>query len=132
VILVGHGPVDDQANAVWLQTMASLARQVQSKAGFKNVESATIRDDSPKAVKAQAAETLRDLVVKAGQDGEVLVIPYLISAGDIQSHIKKILQGLKYRWNGKALCPDPEIRRWALEVSAKAAAQPNMVQYQND
>src|SRR3989338_4159851 len=50
VILVGHGPVDEKADAVWLKTMNDLASVMQSQGAFRSVRAVTIRDDSPKVV----------------------------------------------------------------------------------
>lgn len=127
VILVGHGPVDDAANADWLKTMAALARAVQKKGGFSDAKIATIRDDSAPEVKAKAAQGLRNIVTTAAAEGgRAIVIPYVIARGGIEDHIVAALQGLEYVWDGEALCPHPAISRWALEVAAQGAKMDNM------
>ncbi|MBI4374846.1 MAG: hypothetical protein HY549_00190 [Elusimicrobia bacterium] len=120
VILVGHGPVDDKADPVWLSTMESLAKRVGSKAGFKAAFAATIRDDSPAEVKERASVALRKMVAEASKDGEAIVVPLLIARGGIESRISRILKGQRYRWDGSTLLPHPNVERWAIE-SVKAA-----------
>ncbi|MBI3551572.1 MAG: hypothetical protein HY077_03575 [Elusimicrobia bacterium] len=131
VIIVGHGPVDDKADAVWLKTMDALALEVKKRCGFRAGKAATIRDDSPAPVKTQAAKNLRLLVQQASQGGgRVIVVPYLIARGGVEEHIVSILKGLDYAWDGKTLCPHPAIARWASEVAAQGSIKDNMRRFQ--
>jgi len=130
LVLVGHGPVDDKANADWLKTMEHLAGAVKTKLSFKDAKVATIRDDAPPWVKEQAIKDLRALVEAADMDGgKAVVVPYLIARGGIEDHITAALKGLDYAWDGKTLCPHPAIARWAAEVAVEGAKKDNMRVY---
>lgn len=126
VILVGHGPVDDKANAVWMKTMRQLEQTVKEKGNFKAVLGATLRDDAPKAVRAQAVAALREMVQRAALNGKVLVVPYLIAQGGIEQKIVEGLKGLTYAWDAKTLCPHPNIARWISESAALGAKREDM------
>lgn len=122
VILIGHGPVDERANQDWLAAMGRLARRVRAKGGYKSARAATIRDDSPEAVKDKAVAGLRGLVTEASASGgRAVVVPVLIARGGIEDHLVIALTGLEYSWNGKTICPDPRIALWVLDSAAKAA-----------
>lgn len=126
VVLVGHGPVDDKANAVWIKTMRQLEQSVKERGKFKTVMGATLRDDAPKAVRAKAVAALRELVRRAGLSGKVLVVPYLIAQGGIEQKIVDGLKGLTYVWDGNTLCPHPNVARWISESAALGAKREDM------
>lgn len=123
VLLVAHGPVDDDANEVWLQTMSRQAARVQQAGGFKAVESYTIRDDAPKSVRDAAIAKLREAVKAASKSGRAVVVPYLIARGGIEEKLVDALKGLSYAWDGATLCPDPAIERHLAEEARAAAAR---------
>ena len=122
VILVGHGPVDPRADEAWLATMRLHAERVRRVGGFAAAEAVTIHDDAPPDVKRAALERLRDSVRRASENGgRAIVLPYLIARGGIEDHITGALSGLSYAWDGRALCPDPAIERWAAETAETTA-----------
>lgn len=125
VIIVGHGPNPEEDNIKWVKAMESLATQVQQmqkKDGIasKLILSVTVRDDADKEVYQQAKEHLRGLVRQAGQQGDVIVVPLLLSKGGVEQGIVKRLDGLNYKWNGKTLLPDPKLNEF-IEASVKEA-----------
>jgi sirohydrochlorin ferrochelatase len=113
IILVAHGPVDEQAMAFWNRSLASLAGRIS---GFKNVTHATLRDDAPPAVREAAVQELRAKVAAAEN---VIIVPLLIARGGIEKKIPAALKGLEYRWDGKTLMPHPNIERWVQETALK-------------
>jgi sirohydrochlorin ferrochelatase len=62
VIIVAHGPDEDEDNRRWLADMATLARRITQAERFAAVEYLTLRDDAPKPVRDAATEQLRDTV----------------------------------------------------------------------
>lgn len=117
VLIVAHGPNDEQDNKNWVKTIDGLADQVrllQSEKGkkFKQIFGLTVRDDADPAIYEQARAQLRTLVSQAGKDGEVIVIPLLLSQGGVEERYVKRLEGLNYRWSGKTLLPHPNITKF--------------------
>lgn len=113
VIIVGHGPNPEDDNRNWVVAMESLASQIiekQQKAGnpSKQIFSVTVRDDADKAIYEQAKENLRGIVRQAGKQGDVIVVPLLLSKGGIEQGIVKRLEGLTYKWSSRTLLPDPK------------------------
>ncbi len=118
VILVAHGPNEEEHNVKWLKSMESLASQIQALAQkeqgtrFKGIFCVTVRDDAPPLIYNQAKEHLRALVRQASREGEVLVVPLLLAPGGVEEGIWKRLEGLPYRRSEQMLLPHPLITEW--------------------
>src|SRR3989304_1266726 len=120
VILVAHGPNDEEDNRNWLGTMESIADRIyvsrsEARMRFKHIFCVTVRDDAEKAVHDQARQHLRSLVRQSGKSGDVIVIPVFVAQGGVELKIVERLEGLKYRWSGKTLLPHGNIQRFIEE-----------------
>lgn len=125
ILIVAHGPNDEEDNKNWVKTMDTLAdqiRSIQSEKGsaFKQIFGLTVRDDANPAIYEQAKEQLRTLVSQSGKDGDVIVIPLLLSQGGVEARYVKRLEGLNYKWSGKTLLPHPNITKF-IEISVENA-----------
>ena len=125
VIIVGHGPNPEEDNKKWVAAMESLADQVRERqkkdgASSRTVFCVTVRDDADKEIYEQAKEYLRGLVRQADKQGDVIVVPLLLSKGGVEQGIVKRLEGLNYKWSGKTLLPDPRIAQF-IESSVNEA-----------
>jgi sirohydrochlorin cobaltochelatase len=121
VILVAHGPQSDQENALWLEDMAALAKQVESGKKFARVEYLTLRDDADDPIRNQATEQLRHHVDAAGQKKQrALIVPLLLSYGGIDGGLRKRLDGLDHTMSPQAILPDPRIVQWVLDSAREA------------
>lgn len=124
LVLIAHGPVSDAHNAQWLGVMDRLAERLQQAVKFQTVASATLRDDAPTPVRDAAVQHLRELVQRLGYNGDVLVLPLLLSKGGIERKIPTALEGLPYRYAGETLLPHPEFSAWLRSRIDAAANQP--------
>lgn len=120
VLLVAHGPGKEEDNKNWLKEIDSLADQIralQAEKGnkFRQIFGLTVRDDADAAIYEQAKEQLRSLVYQSGKDGDVIVIPLLLSQGGVEARYVKRLEGLTYKWSGKTLLPHPYITQFIQE-----------------
>jgi sirohydrochlorin ferrochelatase len=116
LLLVAHGPNDDQENALWLADMAALAQQISAHAAYARVEYVTVRDDAEPAVRDQATAELRRHAQAANDAGDhVLVVPLLLSFGGIENGIRQRLDGIEHTFAPQALLPDPRIAQWVLQ-----------------
>jgi sirohydrochlorin ferrochelatase len=121
VILVAHGPNDEEDNRMWVKTLDNIADQVRAKnKDFKNIFCMTVRDDAPEEIYEMAKENLRNIVNQASKDGNAIVVPILLSQGGIEKGIVKRLEGLEYEWSGKTLLPHENITDF-LNTSVKSA-----------
>jgi sirohydrochlorin cobaltochelatase len=112
IVLIAHGPNDEEENRLWLRDMEAHARFLRERGGFRAVRVLTHRNDADAAVKAAARETFRQEVASASRGGEVIVVPLLLSAGGIESEVENDLRGLSYRF-AQPLMPHPNVARWA-------------------
>lgn len=120
VIIVGHGPNDENENRLWLKDMEKLAWYVREKGCFKEVKVATWRSDAPKEIRDKATQELRTMVQMSGKDERVIIIPHLLSSGGVEGEIVDALKGLTYDYNGKTLLPHDNITKWVeMEVEAE-------------
>lgn len=128
VLLVAHGPNNEDNNQKWVETLESLSQQIQSTqkeegTPYKQIFSLTVRDDAPEPIFEQAKAQLRTLVKQAGQNGEVIVVPVFLSSGGREQAVAERLEGLDFKWNGKTLLPDPLITDFLWESVEGAFAE---------
>jgi len=121
VMIVGHGPNSAEEYAAWMTNLRVVADSVKSFGGFRDVRVELVRDDAPKAVRAEAVRRTRELIemqrMITGKD--VLVVPVLVSKGSInRDKLPADLAGLRIVYSGEPLLPHPEIARW-IEARAR-------------
>jgi sirohydrochlorin ferrochelatase len=117
VVIIAHGPNDDEDNKLWLADMEKHAAYLKSR-GFRSVEVLTHRNDADESTKDAARQAFRERVERASQDGLTVVVPLLLSEGGVEKEVEGDLSGLQYRF-GKPLAPHPNLAAW---VEAKFAA----------
>lgn len=119
LIIVAHGPNDDEDNRLWLADMASLAGRIRRTEPFASVDYLTLRDDAPKPVRDRATAELRQLVLKRSEEGRrVLIAPLLVSFGGIDRRLRERLEGLTYTVADAGLAPDERLVTWVLAMAA--------------
>ncbi len=114
IILVAHGPNGEKDNRGWIINLESLSKKIQAiqKSNgqiYKQIFAVTVRDDADKEIFEQAKEQFRALVRQSGNFGTVIVVPVFLSSGGREHAVAERLEGLKYKWNGKALLPDARL-----------------------
>lgn len=118
VVLVAHGPNEEEDNRRWLADMASLASRMRRTERFASIDFVTLRDDAPKRIRDRATAELRELVLKhSGQGRRVLIVPLLISFGGIDKGLRERLEGLSYAIPDAALMPDERLVTWVLAMA---------------
>lgn len=121
LVLIAHGPNDDEENALWLADLNAVARMIAAKKSFARVEVTTLRDDAKASVRDEATSLLRAIVRCAAEQGfRVLIMPVLLSYGGIENGIRKRLDGLDHVSSPAGLLPDPRMADW-VKASARAA-----------
>jgi sirohydrochlorin ferrochelatase len=124
LVIVAHGPNDDDDNRRWLADMASLAERIARTEKFASIDYLTLRDDAPKPVRDAATAELRDVVSRRVQEGRrVLIVPLLVSFGGIERGLRQRLEGLSYALPDAALMPDARLAAWVLAMAQ--AQQPD-------
>jgi sirohydrochlorin ferrochelatase len=118
VIIVAHGPNEEEDNARWLSDMGSLASRIKQSEKFAALEYLTLRDDAAKPVRDAATAQLRAIAQRELVAGRrVLVVPLLISFGGIERGLRERLDGLPYTMADAALMPDDRLATWVLAMA---------------
>jgi sirohydrochlorin ferrochelatase len=122
LVIVAHGPNDEDENRRWLADMGSLAGRIGQTETFASLDYLTLRDDAPKSIRDAATAQLRGIVDRELTAGRrVLVVPLLISFGGIERGLRERLEGLPYTMAETALMPDDRLATWVLTVAASTA-----------
>lgn len=111
VILIAHGPNDEEENRRWLQDLSAHAAFIKHQGGFRDVRYITHRNDALPEVKDKARAELRSVVASASKDGAAVVVPVLLSAGGIEHQIKADLHDLDFRL-AQPLLPHSNVQAW--------------------
>ncbi|SDW70934.1 Sirohydrochlorin ferrochelatase [Paenibacillus sp. CF384] len=105
LLLVAHGSREAVFHGRWRSGMGQLAARVRELGGFAGADIAMLLPN-------QAACKLRALQRRYEGDS-FLVVPLFLSEGYFtRTVIPGRLEGLDYRYNGRALLPNPYIVRW--------------------
>lgn len=109
VLVLAHGPGDDEENARWLAYMDRQAELIRNELPFAEVAVATLREDWPE--KRAAAEALaRDFVRRSRDQGRTpIVVPFRVHGFGPYSDV---LEGLDYVADEQGLLPHPAVTRW--------------------
>ena len=122
VIVIGHGPTEEEQNAQELAAMELHAAFIRGNSDLKDVRVATLQDDAPRAIRAANVERIRGWIEEAeGQGKTVLVISTLPTQGAVQGRIKNDLAGLAYKGNMKGFVEHPAFVEWVEETVRKEA-----------
>jgi sirohydrochlorin ferrochelatase len=113
VIIVGHGPVDDDDNREQLALMENLADYLRAEKRFAAVHVASLQDDAPREVRMARIRELRERVFRANQNGrDVLIVTNLLGTRIVQSGLRRALSGLEYKFNSKGLIEHENFIKW--------------------
>ena len=109
VLILAHGPADDDENARWLEALDRRADAVRSALPFHRVEVRTLREDWPEKRRAAEAE-IRSLVAAAESAGRAtIVLPFRLHGFGPYA---KVLEGTRYLSDGRGLLPHIGITAW--------------------
>ena len=118
LVLLTHGPNEEDENEKWMACLRVHGAYLQKALGFQRAEYATLRDDAPKAVKDAAIAHLREVVKKGAADSSVVILPVLISVGQVQAEIQELLKGYRYRMSMAGLADHPLAVEWIRQRAA--------------
>lgn len=118
VLVLAHGPADDQENDRWLANLTARAGGVRAL-GFHSVQVETLREDWPEK-REQAEQRIRAYAAKAEKEGRrVIVLPFRLSGFGPYA---KVLEGRAYVADQKGLLPHASITQWVARQSEELRA----------
>ncbi|UOF90633.1 hypothetical protein LSG31_22730 [Fodinisporobacter ferrooxydans] len=108
IVLVAHGVNEESAAPRYQQLMEHLQTSIQEALSAFDPHSVHFVHYG-----TFYPETIRSVVEQAANQKIPIVIPYFLSEGHFtKTLIPRKLQGLFYKYTGKALLPHPNISRW--------------------
>jgi sirohydrochlorin ferrochelatase len=116
LFLLGHGPNSAEDYAAWMENLRRVADSVKAATGFRDVRVDLVRDDAPKAVRAEAVRRIREIISLqhevTGRD--VVVVPILVSTGGSSRGpmFTKDLDGLPIVYGKEPLLPHAALVDW--------------------
>jgi hypothetical protein len=121
VLILAHGPGDDEENARWLAKIDARAAAIRAFAPFRRVQVETLREDWPDK-RAVAEQRIRAFVTRASAEGgTAIVLPFRVQGFGPYA---QVLEGLDYVSDGKGLIPHSEVGKWIELQIAELAAKP--------
>ena len=123
VLIVAHGPVSGEDNALQLKMMDNISSYLSANGGFLEVMPLTLQDDAPPEVRAANVQRMREFVSTRSYNGrDVLIVSNLMSGKGIQRRVERDLEGLTYSFNPNGVATHPLFREW-IEVSVQESLE---------
>lgn len=124
LFLFGDGPNSAEDYAAWMKRLRTVADSVKHATGFQSVVVELVRDDAPADVRAEAVKRARELITLQRQatHHDVVVVPILISSGDVAKKLPADLVGLPIVYAAEPLLPDAHMARWVERRVVEAVA----------
>ena len=109
VLILAHGPGDDDENERWLAKLNARAEAVRRSKPFRRVSVETLREDWPDK-RVAAEQRIRTFVERANtEQGTAIVLPFRLQGFGPYA---EVLASLNYASNGVGLLPDPKVTDW--------------------
>jgi len=125
LVLLGHGPSENDDAEAWLTDFASVARHLRNQGHREEIRLALLRDDASPPVRTKAIRALRDTIsTLASRSGDSVTVMTILVARGAMTRIKipVDLEGLPVHYIPSVLTPLPPIARW-IERVAQARAR---------
>ncbi len=123
VLILAHGPGDDEENARWLAKIDARAAAIRALAPFRRVQVETLREDWPDK-RAIAEQRIRAFVTRASAEGgTAIVLPFRVQGFGPYA---QVLDGLDYVSDGKGLIPHGEVAKWIERQIVELARRPGL------
>ena len=121
VLIVAHGPGDDEENRQWLAALDRRADAVRAALPFHSVAVRTLREDWPEKRSVAEGEIRQALTQTTAAGRTTLVIPFRVQGFGPYA---EVLSGLTYVSDGQGLLPHPNVAAWISRQVAELTAAP--------
>jgi hypothetical protein len=113
VIIVGHGPEDNEDNEPDLAILSAHVDRIAAKNEFADVKIINLQDDAIPPIRKSNVKRLRRWITKATDDGQdVIVVAIAAASHGVQTHIRQDLRGLDYTFADKGMSEHPKYIEW--------------------
>ena len=127
LMLVGHGPVEELENIMWVRQLEKIGREIQKTVPFKEVACMTLRSDAADLVRDQAHEDARKTALRLSAQGRVIVVICGIGIKMLQFELQHLLKGIpSVVINQKGFINHPNTVKWIEATIQKGMQQPEV------
>lgn len=121
VLILAHGPEDDEENERWLRAIGAHAAVVRESLPFHDVRVETLREDWPRKRKRAEQRIRRFARTAAAQGRRLIVIPYRVHGFGPYA---EVLEPYDYAADQRGLVPHPQVTAWIRRQIETLAAGP--------
>ena len=127
LILLGHGPVEELANIMWVRQLERIGKEIRKALRFRDIFCMTLRNDSADLIREQASQNLREAAKRLSNQGRVIVLTYAVGTGMLQREVSHILQGIpSVVVHTKGVSSHSNTLKWIEDVIDKGINQPSV------
>ena len=127
LMLVGHGPVEELENIMWVRQLETIGQEIKKELPFKEVACMTLRADAADLVREQAHEDVRKTALRLSSQGRVIVVICGVGIKMLQFELQHILKGVpSVVINQKAIINHPNAKKWIEATIQKGMQQPEV------
>jgi hypothetical protein len=117
VMIIGHGPEDDEDNVSDLEILNVHMDRIKAKNEFADVKIWNLQDDAIPPVRKSNVKRIRRWIKKADDNGQdVIVVAIAAASHGVQTHIRQDLRGLEYTFADKGMSEHPKYILWMESV----------------
>jgi len=127
LMLVGHGPVEELENIMWVRQLEKIGQEIQKTVPFREVACMTLRADAADLVRAQAHEDVRKTALRLSSQGRVIVVICGVGIKMLQFELQHLLKGVpSVVINQKGFINHPNAKKWIEATIQKGMQQPEV------
>jgi len=127
LLLVGHGPVEELENIMWVRQLEKTAQEIEKTMPYKEVVCMTLRADAPDLVREQAHEDVRKTASRLSNQGRVIVVICGVGIKMLQFELQHLLKGIpSVAISQKGFINHPNTVKWIEATIQQGMRQPEV------
>jgi sirohydrochlorin cobaltochelatase len=127
LMLVGHGPVEEVENIMWVRQLEKTGKEIQKTMPFREIACMTLRADAPDLVREQAHEDVRKTALRLSSQGRVVIVICGVGIKMLQFELQHLLKGIpSVAISQKAFINHPNTVKWIEAMIQQGMQQPEV------
>jgi len=127
LMLVGHGPVEEVENIMWVRQLEKIGQEIQKTMPFREVVCLTLRSDSADLIREHAHDEARRAALRLSAQGRVVVVICGVGIKMLQFELQHLFKGIpSIVISQKGFINHPNTVKWIEETIHKGMMQPEV------
>jgi sirohydrochlorin cobaltochelatase len=127
LILVGHGPVEELMNIMWVRQLKHIGQEIEKELKFREIVCMTLRNDSADVIREQASLDLEEAAKRLSKQGKVIILIYALGDGALQMEMRHILRGIpSVIMSNRGVISHSKAKKWIEETIQRGMDQPQV------